>query len=89
MKILFPLGKVAITPGALQILAGDNLMVYLRAHQSGNWGVISPKDARENDLAVAKGLRILSAYRTLQGQEIWVITEADRSLTTILLPEEY
>ncbi len=62
---------------------------FLVRHQSGDWGTVGEDDAEENDLSVREGFRILSAYRTSQGEKIWVITEADRSPTTILLPNEY
>jgi hypothetical protein len=56
---------------------------------SADWGEISEDDAHENELSLREGFRLLSAYRTVKGQKIWIITEADRSPTTILLPSEY
>jgi hypothetical protein len=61
----------------------------LRRHISQDWGELSEEDVRENELALREGFRLLSAYRTNAGDRIWVITEADRSATTILLPSEY
>ena len=89
-KIL-PLGRVVATPGALHALvrAGENALLYLARHASGDWGVVSPEDACANELAREEGERILSAYRLGEGTKLWIITEADRSSTCILLPEEY
>lgn len=87
----FHLGQVVATIGALAALedAQDNLMPYLHRHASGNWGDVPPEDAAENELSLLEGYRIISAYTIQEGVKIWVITEADRSSTTILLPEEY
>ena len=60
----------------------------LERHRSGDWGDVSPEDARENEVSVRYGFRILSSYR-VAGERLWVITERDRSVTTFLLPEEY
>lgn len=62
---------------------------FLARHRSGDWGSVCPEDARENDRSVRDGDRILSAYQTGAGEKIYIITEWDRSLTTILLPDEY
>ena len=85
------LGELVATPGALQALAeaGHSPMEFVRRHQSGDWGDVNEEDRRENEYSVEHGLRILSAYRTARGVRVWVITEADRSATTLLLPEEY
>ena len=87
----FPLGQVVATPGALVALqaAGELPFALLRRHQSGDWGDIPKADKAENELSVAQGLRILSAYTLTTGEKIWLITEADRSATTLLLPSEY
>ena len=87
--MLFKHGQIAATPGAL-ILAenGVNLLEYLERHLSGDWGDLDDEDKAENDFSVKNGFRILSAYNTPSGR-LWVITEADRSVTTFLLPEEY
>lgn len=89
--VRFRLGRLLITPGAQQALdaAGENPFTFLLRHVSGDWGDVDEEDKRSNEQAVAEGRRILSGYRTGQGERIWVITEADRSATTILLPEEY
>lgn len=87
---LFTLGQVVATPGALEVLDRQavNAATLLDRHQSGDWGVVPEEDAQENTLSVTHGNRILSSY--LLGEDrIWIITEADRSLTTLLLPDEY
>jgi hypothetical protein len=83
---LFPLGQVVATPGALGLEV--DFMPYLVMHQRGYWGDVGPEDWQENDLSVKQGFRILSAYETGNGR-IWIITESDRSVTTILRPDEY
>lgn len=89
--LLFPLGQVVATPGALEILdrTAINAMDLIQRHQSGDWGNVPPGDAEENDKSVTNGWRILSSYAISDDQNIWIITEADRSVTTLLLPEEY
>jgi hypothetical protein len=79
------------TPGALAALeaSGESLSDYLTRHLSGDWGDVDAEDARENELRLKRGWRLLSAYTLKSGTKIWVITEADRSSTCILLPEEY
>jgi hypothetical protein len=89
---LFPLGQVVATPGALTALekAGQQPQDLLSRHVHGDWGELGDEDRNENQLSLQHGFRLLSSYRTSAGDtKVWVITEADRSLTTILLPEEY
>ena len=90
-KERFELGQTVATPGALQALAKTNEtpLPYLVRHSAGDWGDLTDDDRRENELSVKDGFRILSAYPLRDGTKIWIITEADRSATTILLPEEY
>ena len=90
MKTMFRLGKLVATPGVLNAAPSqDALLDLVGRHASGDWGDLDAHDQRENEIAVKRGgLRILSAYE-LEGTRFWVITEADRSTTTILLPEEY
>src|SRR5260370_24841500 len=89
----FALGQTFITPGAEQALqiAGQTAIEFLRLHMSCDWGTeLSEDDVRENELSLKEGFRLLSTYRTGKGQQlIWIITDADRSSTTILLPSEY
>ena len=88
---LFPLGKTLITRGAMEALqdAEQSASEFLSEHQQGNWGEVDEFDWKENDSSVNSRCRIFSAYRTGKGVKLWVITEADRSATTVLLPEEY
>lgn len=87
----FSLGRVVATPGALRALseAGHSAIEFLARHARGDWGNLSDEDRRENEISVVRGFRILSAYRLRDNTKIWIITEADRSSTCILLPEEY
>lgn len=91
MKTPFPLGQLAATPGALEALqeASQSPADFLRRHAAGDWGEVSAEDKALNDQALLDGDRLLSAYRTSRGTKVWVITESDRSVTTILLPQEY
>jgi hypothetical protein len=88
---LFALGQTVITPGAHEALeiAGQTATEFLRRHVSGDWGELSDDDVKENELSLEQGFRLLSRYETAKGERIWIITEADRSATTILLPMEY
>lgn len=85
------LGVTVATPGALEALkeADESPWEFFNRHATGDWGEISPEDREENELSLKEGLRVLSAYTLSTGVKLWVITEADRSVTTILLPEEY
>lgn len=89
-KPLFPLGRIVSTPGALALLDSIGLSpsTLLDRHNSGDWGDLDDEDKTTNDEAVKHGDRILSAYET-DGGKIWIITEWDRSVTTVLLPSEY
>lgn len=86
----FPLGRVVATPGALRLLAahGHTPSEFLARHARGDWGDVPPADAQANDSALIQGSRLLSAY-PVGNRGIWIITEADRQVTTVLLPEEY
>jgi hypothetical protein len=87
----FRLGKVLATPGAMEALedANESADTFIRRHQRGDWGDLSDDDKQENEFSIGNRLRIFSAYHTNQKVKLWVITEADRSSTTILLPSEY
>jgi hypothetical protein len=91
MPAKFALGLVVATPGALAAITafGQRPQEFLDRHIAGDWGELDEEDRQENELSVANGFRILSAYRLRDDTRIWIITEADRSSTTILLPEEY
>ena len=88
---LFDLGQLVGTPGAIHALreAGQNPSALITRHVTGDWGDLCEEDEAENQLSVEQGFRILSAYELETGTKVWVITEADRSATTILLPSEY
>lgn len=90
-KQTFPLGRTVATPSALEALerAGQHPVEFVAQHAAGDWGDVDEEDAALNDDAIVDGTRILSAYRTALGTRIWIITEADRSATTVLLPNEY
>ena len=84
----FELGRVVATPGALDMFGHEGIYVLLRRHAGGDWGDLDGHDRRENERALRDGARLLSAYDTPAGR-CWIITEADRSSTCILLPSEY
>ncbi len=90
MSARFCLGRVVATPGALNalVVAGQDPGELLDRHREGDWGDVPPEDAKENDFSVEHGFRIISSY-PIGGGRVWIITEADRSSTCILLPEEY
>ena len=87
----FSLGCIVSTPGALEALeeANQNPFEFLERHQAGDWGELCEDDKSENEFSLKNGFRILSAYRTRNNVTIWVITEANRSVTTLLRPHEY
>lgn len=89
---LFPLGRTVGTPRALDLLdrTGTDGTDLLNRHQCGDWGIVCPADAKSNDRAITDGTRILSAYELgARREQLWIITEANRRITTLLLPEEY
>jgi hypothetical protein len=90
-KSTFSLGQTVATPGALRALeeSGQSPGFFLDRHVQGDWGTLDAEDWAANDQALVDGSRILSAYKTLKGVRLWIITEADRSSTCCLLPEEY
>ena len=89
-KTSLKLGRLFATPAVLAAVPQPELILCLARHQTGDWGEALPEgDRRLNDEAVVNGNRVLSAYDSSRGVRFWLITEADRSLTTALLPEEY
>jgi hypothetical protein len=86
---VFRLGRIVATPNALRSITQDDVLIGIQRHQAGDWGNLSDDDRAANDRALAQGGRILSACRAGNGTKFWLITEADRSATTILLPEDY
>ena len=89
--IRFALGRVVATPGALSALQKAEQLPaeFLDRHVNGDWGDVPEADKQENEFSVEQGFRILSAYTTSAGDPIWILTEADRSATTMMLPSEY
>ena len=87
----FSLGRVVATPGVLEAFtaSGQSPLDFLQRHLTGDWGELDENDVRENELSVEQQWRILSAYTLSTGVKFWIITEADRSVTTFLLPDEY
>ena len=87
----FDLGQTVATPGALAALekSGDNPGKFITMHAQGDWGTMCDEDKQLNDKAVDGGDRLMSSYLLSDGTKIWIITEWDRSVTTILLPDEY
>lgn len=83
------LGVVVSTPGALSTLDQNDVLDCLRRHAAGDWGEVCEEDRKENELSLREGFRILSVYRDRHDTKFWIITEADRSATTVLLPDEY
>lgn len=88
---LFPLGRLVATPGVLEVLdkAGQSAAEFVERHLRGDWGTVCAEDWAANDQALVDGTRLVSAYRTKDNVRIRIITEWDRSYTTIMLPEEY
>ena len=85
----FPLGQVVITQAAQAQLIPEDIAHAIGRHSRGDWGDCPQADADENELSLKEGFRVLSVYRDRKGTRFWIITEADRSSTTILLPEDY
>lgn len=86
---LFRIGRIVATPPALSKLSPDDVLKGLQRHQSGDWGDVCEEDKAANNRALQEGTRILSVYHSVVGVKFWIITEADRSVTTVLLPEDY
>lgn len=89
LKPLFPLGQIVITPNARDTLRETDVQIALRRHARGDWGDLGDEDVQENELSLAQGWRLFSVYHATDSTKFWIITEADRSSTCILLPEEY
>lgn len=85
----FSLGQVVTTPSARDLLNREDVALALTRHARGDWGNCTKADAQENELSLKEGFRLLSVYHDRDQTEFWIITEADRSVTTILLPSEY
>jgi len=88
-KAKFELGNLYMTPGVQAEIPNDEVLKAIARHVTGDWGDVCPDDAAENEFAVGKHLRLFSVYHSTQGTKFWIITEADRTSTTALLPDEY
>jgi hypothetical protein len=85
----FPLGQIVATPNALGKLTQEDINAAIGQHASGDWGDVGEEDRKENEFSLTNELRIFSVYHSAAGVKFWIITEADRSATTVLLPEDY
>jgi hypothetical protein len=85
----FKLGHIVSTPNALEHLTQEDILRGIQRHQAGDWGDLCAEDCQTNDQALVEGTRLLSAYQAGNGTKFWIITEADRSVTTVLLPADY
>jgi hypothetical protein len=85
----FRLGKIVSTPNALSQLTQEDILMGIQRHQAGDWGEVDADDRRANDQAWVERTRIISAYHSANGTKFWLITEADRSHTTVLMPEDF
>lgn len=85
----FRLGRIISTPNALSRLTEEDILTAIRRHQSGDWGEVDAHDCAANDVALVEHTRLLSKYSSADRVKFWLITEADRSSTTVLLPEDY
>ena len=83
------LGRTVITPNALHTLDPRDVYGAITRHARGDWGEVCPQDAQENELSLRRGFRLMSVYSDRNGVKFWIITEADRSSTCCLLPEDY
>jgi hypothetical protein len=86
---VFRLGRIVTTANALSRLSKEDILKGIQRHQAGDWGDASPEGQLENEFALHKGLRVWSVYHNAKGVKFWIITEADRSATTVMLPEDY
>jgi hypothetical protein len=85
----FPLGQMVMTANAQRTLNPEDIPIALARHAAGDWGEVDEPDRQENEFSLDKNLRLLSVYHDRNNVKFWIITEADRSVTTVLLPEDY
>lgn len=86
---LFRLGQIVATPNALSKLSQDDILRGIQRHQAGDWGDVDNHDREANNQALIDGTRLFSVYHSASNLKFWIITEADRSVTTVLMPEDY
>lgn len=85
----FRLGRIVSTPNALESLTHDDILTGIQRHQAGDWGDVNEHDRQANERALIEGTRLWSVYKASNGIKFWIITEADRWSSTVLLPEDY
>jgi hypothetical protein len=85
----FRLGRIVSTPNALESLTHDDILRGIQRHQAGDWGDVEDDDRQGNERALIDGTRLWSVYHASNGNKFWIITEADRWSSTVLLPEDY
>ena len=88
-KPTFSLGQLVATPNAINSIPNDEILFALARHTQGDWGTLDKEDWNANEHALRHGGRLFSAYHSTQNIKFWIITECDRSVTTVLLPEDY
>ena len=88
-KLKFSLGQLVATPNAINHIPNDEVLTALARHVRGDWGTLDKEDWDANEQALVRGGRLFSAYHSTQNVKFWIITECDRSVTTVLLPEDY
>jgi hypothetical protein len=88
-KSLFPLGGLYVTTAAAETLSTEDIAIALARHARGDWGDVCDADREENEASLPERLRLFSVYHDRNGVKFWIITEADRSATTVLLPDDY
>ena len=88
-KPKFPLGRIVATPNALNAIPNDEILGALSRHVQGDWGTLDREDWNANEYTLSQGGRLFSAYQSSRNIKFWIITEHDRSVTTVLLPEDY
>ena len=88
-QMKFDLGQLVITPAALEVVPADDICKPINRHVCGDFGDLDAADRKENELALRAGLRLLSVYHATNGTKFYVLTEACRTITTILLPSDY
>jgi hypothetical protein len=85
----FRLGRIVSTPNALDRLTQDDILLAIQRHQAGDWGDVGKEDREENELSLKQGFRLFSVYHSANHVKFWIITEANRLSTTVLMPEDY
>lgn len=85
----FRLGKIVSTSNALSQLTQEDILLGIQRHQAGDWGDVDEQDCQANERALIERTRLWSVYHAANGTKFWIITEANRQTTTVLLPADY